>query len=200
MAPCSARRRASASCSAAVRSLSLCRSPRVAFDARAPEQVGRSPARSRNARISNAPQELLVFLLRTFFFPCPFPAPQALKIWPRPPGPRYCVYCTRTRTLGRVPGGTCRPAGAVPQAPSARRRREIFRGGAGGGRFGGQIGGQGRKMAICATLCYTEISSRRVDRVLCWGVNSAVFGVQWGACRLPEPLVLAVVEPVTAQI
>ena len=30
----------------------------------------------------------------------------------------------------------------------------------------------------------TEISSRRVDRVPCWGVNSAVFGVQWGAFRL----------------
>ena len=68
-----------------------------------------------------------------------------------------------------------------------------FRDGAGGCRFGGQRGGQGRKMAICATLCYTEISSRRVDRVLCWGVNSAVFGVQWGACPLPETPDLAVV-------
>ena len=91
----------------------------------------------------------------------------------------YCSACLR-----RLQAGSRRPAGAVPQAPSARRRREIFRGGAGGGRFGGQRGGQGRKMAVCGTSWDTEISSRRVDRVPCWGVNSAVFGVQWGAFRL----------------
>ena len=48
-------------------------------------------------------------------------------------------------------------------------------------------------MAFLVTLCYTEISSRRVDRVPCWGVETAVFGVQWGAFRLAEPPVLAVV-------
>ena len=49
------------------------------------------------------------------------------------------------------------------------------------------MGGPGRKMAICGTLWYTEISSRRVDRVPCWGVETAVFGVQWGAFRLAAP-------------
>ena len=93
-------------------------------------------------------KSFLWFLLNTFF-PRPFPAPQALKIWPRPSGPRYCVCCTGCRTLGRVQGGTCRPAGAVPpQAPSARRRRKIFRGGAGVGRFGGQRGGQGQNITF----------------------------------------------------
>ena len=61
-------------------SLSSCRSPRVAFDARAPEQVGRSPARSRNARISNnAPQELLVVFTEDLFFPLPLPGAAGFK-------------------------------------------------------------------------------------------------------------------------
>ena len=233
--------------------------------------AGRSPARViERTSTSSAPQAraFLCFccdqLKKTFPLAQPCPAPQALKN--TGPSARaevlrvpYCSACLR-----RLPAGSRRPAGAVPQAPSARRRREIFGGGAGGGRFRGQRGGQGRnitflvspgitrsrqdasiechiggsirpssgcngvhfallnplfflslcmsvrvscapqagnfsrwgrrgsiwgseggpgrKMAICVTLCYTEISSRRVDRVPCWGVNSAVFGVQWGAC------------------
>ena len=54
-----------------------------------------------------------------------------------------CSACLR-----RLPVGSRRPAGAVPQAPSARRRRKIFRGGAGVGRFGGQRGGQGQNITF----------------------------------------------------
>ena len=154
-------------------------------------------SRDRENQQCSASKSLLVFLLiswkKLFFLAQPCPAPQALKNM----GPSaraevlrvlHCSACLR-----RLPAGSRRPAGAVPQAPSARRRREIFRGGAGGGRFGGQGVGQGRNMAFLVTLFYCEISSRRVDRVPCWGVNSAVFGVQWGAFRLAEPPVLSVV-------
>ena len=44
------------------------------------EQVGRSPARSRNARISNnAPQELLVVFTEDLFFPLPLPGAAGFK-------------------------------------------------------------------------------------------------------------------------
>ena len=121
---------------------------------RAREQVaGRSPARAIE-RTSSAPQAraFLCFccdqLKKTFPLAQPCPAPQALKN--TGPSARaevlrvpYCSACLR-----RLPAGSRRPAGAVPQAPSARRRREIFGGGAGGGRFRGQRGGQGRNITF----------------------------------------------------
>ena len=115
--------------------------------------AGRSPARAIE-RTSSAPQAraFLCFccdqLKKTFPLAQPCPAPQALKN--TGPSARaevlrvpYCSACLR-----RLPAGSRRPAGAVPQAPSARRRREIFGGGAGGGRFRGQRGGQGRNITF----------------------------------------------------
>ena len=87
-----------------------------------------------------------------------------------PPGPRYCVYCTRTRTLGRVPVGSRRPAGAVPQAPSARRRRKIFRGGAGGGRFWAQMGVWAGKLRFWYPPGTPR--SRREEHFVIWEVGS----------------------------
>ena len=92
------------------------------------EQVGRSPARSRNARISNnAPQELLVFTEgRPFFSPCPFPAPQALKNMAQPTRAEVLrvLYWKPALLFG------CREA---PAAPQGQCRRHPLR--AAGGKF-----------------------------------------------------------------
>ena len=134
-----------------------CRSPRVAIDTRRASASRASRSLTpRLARGTHEPAVLMLIIARAFFwfsFFSPLPLPGAAgfkKYGPAHQGRGIACAVLETRILGRVPGGTCRPAGAVPQAPSARRRREIFRGGAGGGRFGGQRGGQGRKMAVCA--------------------------------------------------
>ncbi len=44
--------------------------------------------------------------------------------------------------------------------------------------------GWGPKNAVCAITCYTEISSRGAFWYMGSGVETAVFGVQWGACPL----------------
>ena len=70
--------RASASCSAAVLSLRAdLRQSLSTRELRASRSLSGSLEQRTNQQCS--PQELLGFLLKTFFFPCPFPAPQALK-------------------------------------------------------------------------------------------------------------------------
>ena len=108
-------------------------------------------SRDRENQQCSASKSLLVFLLCSAEknFPCPA-LPGAAGLKNMGPSARakalrvlHCSACLR-----RLPAGSRRPAGAVPQAPSARRRREIFGGGAGGGRFRGQRGGQGRNITF----------------------------------------------------
>ena len=82
-----------------------CRSPRVAIDTRRASARASRSLTPRLARGTHEPAVLLIiarafFSGFPFFLPCTFPAPQALKIWARQSGPRYCVYCTGTHTFG----------------------------------------------------------------------------------------------------
>ena len=127
------------SCSALLSS--LCRSPRVACrraSARASRPLTRAIVRCSNKYEPAALRKpSLVFCCDQhgrkrdpsfffFFSPCPIPAPQALKN--KAPSARAEVLRVLywNACLRRLPVGSCRPAGAVPQAPSWRRRRKIF--------------------------------------------------------------------------
>ena len=107
-------------------------------------------SRDRENQQCSASKSLLVFLLpEKKLFPLPALPGAAGPTDMGPPARAevlrvlYCSACRR-----RLPAGSRRPAGAVPQAPSACRRREIFGGGAGGGGFRGQRGGQGRNITF----------------------------------------------------
>ena len=156
------------SCSAAFLSLRADLRESLADERESKWSVGRRRVPSRNQlRRKEEPSRVFADQLKDpFFLAQPCPAPQALKNTAPPARADVLRVLHRSACLWRLPAGSRRPAGAVPQALSWRRRREIFRGGAGGGRFGGQMGGVGRKMAVCGTSWDTEISSRRVDRVL----------------------------------
>ena len=130
-----------------------CRSPRVAIDTRRASASRASRSLTpRLARGTHEPAVLLIiaraFFWFSFFSPLPLPGAAGFKKY----GPAHrgrgiaCTVLERTPSAGagRHPPPRRGSAAGTLLAPQA----EIFRGGAGGGRFGGHMGRCGPKNGI----------------------------------------------------